>query len=324
MERLVLVLLISFGSLLVGYVLRLFWVEGRRHREEPLLKLSTGLKLFTILGLQPVAIIGSFWQLSLAGFGLAALPLLGVSTILLSGLAAILLIRLQHIPPSRGASVFVGASFSNIGLFGGLVAFMLFGAPGYSLLQLFRSFEEFLYYTLGFPLSDQIARGNLRRLRFDPNTIRERPFALVPLGGIIIGLGFNVSPLAPPHWLPSLMELIIPLLTGLLGFAIGLSLRLRTLGSNRREVLTVMAVKFLIVPGVLIPVAWLLGMGSLLDGLPLKIVAIGTLMPSAFLTLVAPVIYDFDLDTANAAWLLTTAAEILIIPALYAVFLFFG
>lgn len=320
MQRLVLVLVVSFGSLLLGYGIRLCVVEMRKKQDTTLIRLSNWLKLFTILGLQPVAIVGSFWQLSLAGIRLAILPALGAAGILLAGLVSIALIRLERIPPSLAASVFVSASFSNIGLFGGLIAFVLFGAAGYSLLQLYRTFEEFLYYTVGFPISDQIARGNLHELKFDTKAIKDRPFALIPLGGIAIGLALNLSPLPVPGWLPGLMQVIIPLLTGLLGFAIGLSLKIRTVAARKREIWTVIAVKFLIVPGVLIPLAWLLGMGNVLGGLPLKIVAIGSLMPSAFLALVVPVIYDFDLDTANSAWLITTAAEIVIIPALYFVF----
>jgi predicted permease len=40
-------------------------------------------------------------------------------------------------------------------------------------------------------------------------------------------------------------------------------------------------------------------------------------MPTAFMALVPPVLYGFDLDLANSAWLVTTLALLIVFPILF-------
>jgi predicted permease len=40
-------------------------------------------------------------------------------------------------------------------------------------------------------------------------------------------------------------------------------------------------------------------------------------MPVAFNALVPPVVYGFDLDLANSAWIITTLGLLVILPVLY-------
>lgn len=285
MGRLILIFLVSFGSVGLGFFLRNGLVTVRAAFDSPIQRLSKALKLFALM-------------------------------VIVGGIAAVVLSRAQRIPASRAASVFVSSAMSSVGLFGGLIAFVLFGTVGYSLLQLYRLFEEFLYYSVVFPFSDQIARGNIERLRLEPKKLFERPIALVPLSGILVGLILNFSPLTSPEWIDETMNYLVPALTGILGFAIGLGLKVRTVGAHGRETLTVAAVKFVIIPTVLISVALLSGLAAVAGGLPLKIVIIASVMPTGFIASVPPVVYGFDLDTTNSAWLVATAAELLIIPLL--------
>jgi hypothetical protein len=63
-----------------------------------------------------------------------------------------------------------------------------------------------------------------------------------------------------------------------------------------------------------VSLAYLIGFGSIDDGLPLKVVIILSSMPVAFTALIPPSIYDLDLDLANSCWFFTTALLMAVLP----------
>lgn len=101
----------------------------------------------------------------------------------------------------------------------------MFGDRGFILVQLFTMFEVFIYYyAIGFPLSYQISRGVLQVFRFSFAWLREKPAAFVPVGAIVIDSLLRVAGVPRPALMEALSALLIPLVIGLLGFAIGLTL----------------------------------------------------------------------------------------------------
>lgn len=316
MERLLTVLLFAFVSLFAGWVIRSAVARGGNEHMPMVDRLSTALKLVCLLVLQPIAVTISFWQLDMSSGRLLVLPAIGAMGVVVGGASGILLARGARLAPQQVASAFVASSFSNIGLFGGLIVFVQFGTTGYSLLQLYRLFEEFLYYAFGFPLSNQIAHGDIRRFRFDWRAFFERPLALVPLSGIVLGTLLRLSGVAIPLWTAGVMTVLVPLLTGLLAFAIGLSLNVAAVRSSIRVVAPVATTKFIVVPVVLVSAALLAGLGNAAGGVALRVVVVASLMPTGFVALVPPVLYRFDLDSTNSAWLVTTAAQLIIVPLL--------
>jgi hypothetical protein len=68
------------------------------------------------------------------------------------------------------------------------------------------------------------------------------------------------------------------------------------------------------VPFIATGLAFLLGFKAIDNGLPLKVILILSSMPVGFIALVPPSIYDLDIDLANAAWMVTTALLIVVIP----------
>ena len=107
--------------------------------------------------------------------------------------------------------------------------------------------------------------------------------------------------------------------TALLLAAIGMGLRLSSLGAYRREALGVAAIKFVGVPLVVAGLAWTIGYGAIDGGLPLKTVLIVSAMPVAMNALMPPSLYGLDLDLANACWIFSTAALVVVLPALLAI-----
>jgi predicted permease len=317
MNRLLFVLVVSFGSIAAGYVLQRLTVK--RIRFERLSWWSSRMKLFALLVLQPVAILNAFWRLRLADAELIAFPFLGALSLVIGATTALLFIRFFHIPPFRAGSVLTSSMFTNIGVFAALIAFVLYGPLGFSLVQLFRVFEETIYYAIGFPLSQQVGQGPLNRLRVSARVFAVKPIAVAPLGAIVLGTLLKWAGAMPPDSLAVAANVIVPVMTAILGFSIGMTLRVTRLAHYRREVAMVLFAKFVVIPTILIPLAWLLGLGSVMDGVPLRVVVIASFMPTAFLALVPPALYGFDLDLANSAWLVTTLALMGIIPMLFLV-----
>ncbi len=309
---------VSFGSILLGYIIQLLYVQLLKGEYQRAARISTILKIISLLVIQPVTIIHSFWNLNLGVHTqLLMLPALGVLALAAGAGGALLFIRIFHVSPKKAGSVFTTSMFSNFGSFGALIGYGLYGQLGFSLVQLYRAFEEVIYFSIGFPLSQQVSQGNLRGLRISRRMIMERPIILIPISGIIIGSLMNISGISSPKMLTNATHILIPLMAGLMGLSIGLTLRTSKIRNYTREILMVLAVKNLIVPAVVIPAAFLLGLGGILDGAPLRVVIFISFMPSAFLALVPPVLYDFDLDLANSAWLATTGALLVVFPLLY-------
>jgi len=317
LERLLFILAVSFGSLAVGYLVQLILLSATAIRFERIVSASGVMKLVALVGLQPIPIINSFWRLTLANRELLALPALGALSLVVGGSSAIVFIKILRIPPQRAGSVFTAGMFTNIGIFGALIGYVLYGNLGFTVVQLFRVFEEVIYYAIGFPLSQQIGKGALQGFRFNLRLLTDRPIIFVPITAILLGAMLNLSSLAPPAFLGTASSYIVPVMTGLLGFAIGVTLRLTRISAYRMEVGLVLVIKYAIIPIVIIPLAFAFGLSQIAGGVPFTMVAIVSFMPTAFIALVPPVLYNFDLDLANSAWLVTTLALLLIFPVVY-------
>lgn len=317
MERLFFILGVSFGSLALGYVVQRIFVGSLSGSFDRVVRISGVMKIFALVGLQPIPIINSFWRLSLGDARLLSLPLLGALSLVVGGTAAIVYIRVFRIPPYQAGSVFTSGMFTNIGIFGALIGYVLYGPIGFTVVQLFRVFEEIIYYAVGFPLSQQISKGALDNFRFNWRLLTDRPLIAVPIGAIVLGSALKWVGLTPPDLLADVSGVIVPVMTAVLGFAIGVTLRITKISDYRRQVFMVLSIKYLIIPAIIIPLALAFGLRGLMDGIPFKMVTIISFLPTAFIALVPPVLYKFDLDLANSAWLVTTLALLVVFPILY-------
>lgn len=318
MEKLAFILSVSFGSLLLGFMFKYFSENSGYPSNSRISWLSKYLKLLALVVLFPIPIINSFWNLSLVTGGLLYLPFLGVLHLIIGAAASIALCIYWDIPSYRAASVFTSSMFTNFGSFGGFISFVLFGNRGFMIVQLFTIFEIFIYYVVGFPLSDQISKGALKSFHLDLSNLKDKPLAFVPIFSIGLGLFLNNSGLEPSPFFGNFAALMVPLVTGILGFSIGMTVRVNTIKDYTREIALVVAVKFLIVPLILIPLGYALGLHTIMEAIPLKVVAVMAFMPVAFHALVPPVLYGFDLDMANSAWIVTTGITLgLVFPILY-------
>ncbi len=320
MAKILFILGVSIGSVVLGYLLRRARVGGFALSESASANLSRRLKILAIFVLNPVPVIDSFWKLPIDAGGIFFLPVLGIFSLVVGGGAALAVSRLFRIPRERAASVFTCGMFTNILTFGGLIAFVFYGSAGYALVQLFNMLVSASYYLIGFPLSRRISLGP--RQPGEPalrSPIREQPYLVVPILAIATGLLLNLLHVPTPALLDAVAAVMIPVLAGLLGFSIGLTLYIGRVSAYRTEIPLIMAIKFVVVPAVMIPAGMLVGLQGAANGLAFNVLVIVSVMPVAFNALVPPALYGFDLDLANSAWITTTLALVVVLPVLYLV-----
>jgi len=315
--RLAYILAASFGSVIVGYLVRRLAL--RRGTDTALSRASAWMKTVAVAALLPPATISSLWGFSLSSGALALLPLFGALALITGGAAAIALIKLFKIEPHRGGSLFTSCMFSNISALASFVAFVMFGDTGFAAVQLYALAEQPLYYSIGFPLSNEISKGKAGNFRFSLTNLKSKPIIFFPLAAVAVGILLYLSPLERPDFMHTLSSVLVPVVTILFGLSIGLTLRIRRIRQYRREVLLVHGVKFLVIPALIISLGALAGLPRVLGGIPFKALAIVSFSPVGFLAVVPPAIYGFDVDLANSTWLSTTLSYACILALLLTV-----
>ena len=144
--------------------------------------------------------------------------------------------------------------------------------------------------------------------------ISKDPFVRAAFGAFICGLTLNLSGIPRPTFFEALNGFFVPRRTFILLVSIGLGMRFSSVGNYIVEGLLIALVKFVAIPLIAVTSAFVLGLGDINDGLPLKVVLIASSMPVAFTALVAASIYDLDLDLANSCWLITTGSLVVVLP----------
>lgn len=309
--------LILFG-LLAGYAIRMLADRGAARLPVSIEALRKWLQRTALLFVNPVAILGAVWIVRIDDIRLAALPFTGLFAIVTGGVLALMASRVLGHGPKKTGAMFCCGAFTNIGSVGALLCFVFLGEPGFALVPIYKLFEEFSYYSIGFPIArhyggnttvDEGAWRRIMRLAGDPLIIVT--VASLALGGIL-----NASGLPRPAFYESVNAVFIPLGTVMLLISIGLALRFRRVQGYLKEGLTVAAIKSALVPVLTSSLAWVIGFGDIDGGLPLKVVLILSSMPVAFTALIPPSLYDLDIDLANSCWFISTSLLAVVLPIL--------
>ena len=309
--------LILFG-LLVGYAIQILadrWINRLPISIEVLRK---WLQRTALLFVNPVAILGAVWIVRIHDIGLAFLPFIGLFAIVAGGVWALMASWLLGHGPKKTGSLFCCGAFTNIGSIGALLCFIFLGEPGFALVPIYKLFEEFSYYSIGFPVaryysgSRAVDEGDWRRIM----RLASDPLIIVSVSSLALGGILNASGLQRPAFYEIVNAVFIPLGTVMLLISIGLAFRFRRVQDYMKEGITMAAIKFVMVPVMVSLLAWGIGFGDIDDGLPLKVVIILSSMPVAFTALIPPSIYDLDIDLANSCWFITTALLVVVMPSL--------
>jgi len=308
---------VILAGLLLGYAIQVLAARGIIRLPLPVDSMRKGLQRSALLFVNPVAIVGATWIVSIRDAALAALPLVGLFAIVTGGVLALGAARILHLPPKKTGALFCCGSFTNIGSIGALVCYVYLGEPGFALVPIYKIFEELSYYSIGFPIAKHYSGSSVVEGRWDRVRVLLRdPLILVSVTALLLGGALNASGIDRPAIYGPVNAVLIPLQAFMLLVSVGLALRFRRVGDYLRESAAVAAIKFAAVPALTCALAVSLGFGRIDGGLPLKVVLILSSMPVAFNALIPPSIYDLDLDLANSCWFVTTALLAAVLPAL--------
>jgi len=310
--------LILFG-LLVGYAIQKLPDRLLNRLPMSIEALRKWLQRTALLFVNPVAILGAVWIVRIHDIGLATLPFTCIFAIVAGGVWALMASWILGHGPKKTGAMFCCGAFTNNGSIGALLCFIFLGEPGFALVPIYKLFEEFSYYSIGFPVArhysgsaaaaDEGTWCRIMRLARDP-------LIIVSLSSIVLGGILNASGLQRPAFYEIVNAVFIPLGTVMLLISIGLAFRFRKVRDYLKEGITIAAIKFIMVPVMASFLAWVIGFGDINGGLPLKVVIILSSMPVAFTALIPPSIYDLDIDLANSCWFITTALLAVVMPSL--------
>jgi predicted permease len=302
-----------------GQIARRLVMTGAIRPEAPVERYMKTAQGMVLLWFGPLVNVGTFWVVKITDMRFAILPVLGVTGIVLGGVVALGVSRLLRHTRRQTGAMFTSGSFTNMGSLGGLVSFSLLGESGYAFACMYKLFEDFVYYTVGFPVAKLYSDAGrtedgqesvVRKLVSDPFI---RRFCL----SMALGILLNLSSLQRPQVVGDLNALLIPINSMILVSTSGYRMVFSAVSRYVREVLAIGLIKFAITPVTMVSIATALGIGRLYDGEVLKAVLILSSMPPAFLSLIPPQLYDLDTDLANSSWLVNTGALVVIVPVLY-------
>lgn len=316
MGRLLFSLSLIIGGLITGYVVQQLVKRERLRLPWTLEQTRKNLQRLGLLFFMPISFFGAIWIVRFETVKVALLPLVGVGSLVLGGICGIAIARLRNSDPKQTGTLFCCGSFTNIGSIGALICFIFLGEAGFALVAVYKMFEEVVYYTVGFPIARYFSGAGQETVSFGHKLVKvvTDPFVCAALTALSAGLLLNLTNIQRPPVFEHINSIFVPVGTLLLLISIGMGMQLRTVRDHAVEGVMIVAVKSLIVPVVMVSLAYLLGLGTIDNGLPLKVVLVNSSMPVAFTALVAASVYDLDLNLANSCWLISTSALLVVLP----------
>jgi predicted permease len=318
MSQIISMLLMIIISLAIGYIIKTLHSKEKIKLPFPIESIRRFLQRLTLIGFIPITVTTSVWIAPIRNLQIIALPFIGLTALAAGSLIALLFTKPLKLNRKQKAVFFVSGGFSNLGSLGSLIAFILLGEAGFALVSFYIFLERIWYFGVGFPYAKSHSLDTGHKESF--NVIFKRmfidPFVLATLLSMIAGTALNLFGVSRPDFFESINAFLVPFGSVLIFISIGMGMRLSAVKNYVKHGLIIVMIKALIIPMLIVSVSWLLGMGNVAGGLPLKVILILSAMPIGFTALVPPSIYDLDLDMANSCWLISNGALILIVPIL--------
>ena len=321
MEKILVTLGVIVASLGVGYGVQRLVLGGRLRLSGELDVLRRRIQSVAQFGLMPLSAMLSIWGLPAPDTHLLALPLLGACSWVAGAGLGVLAARLLRLDGAQTGSMLCCGSLTNIGGVGSLVCVVFLGEQAIALAALYRMCEDIFFFGMICPAARYYAatgpRGSegFRPGRIVRQLLHDKVLRLI-LGALLLGVALNAAQ-APRFPGAGVMASACMLAaTVLLLVGIGMGLRLARLHKYTRQWMAMAVIKFLLLPGLMVSLALLLGFAHVDGGLPLRVVLVVSAMPVAMNALIPPSLFGLDLDLANACWVWSTAALIVVVPVL--------
>lgn len=315
------VLLWMILPVVAGYLFWRFWLKMRPDGERIATACARGFSLTAILLVVSPMMIILFWKADLPVGHAVLLPFAGLFSHVFGGLLGFAFGRISGLSRSEQGAAFLGGTSSNILSFGGITLVFLLATNedpsaerALRQMAIFRILESPYYFLVAWPLASLIAKppGEASGRWLEVFKQAFRPVTMIPVLGILAGLGLNALGIARPGVLDGVAADLACASITLLGLMVGLTLPAARPIRHFRSCLIVSAIKFSLVPCATVAVAWLVGF----HGPTLQVVAICTSMPVAFMALVGANLYGLEKELVSSLWLFTTAAMVVVVPIL--------
>ncbi|SDZ56200.1 hypothetical protein SAMN05421736_11758 [Evansella caseinilytica] len=318
MGNFIFALSIILAGLLFGRGLRVLLDKGvipSAKRMHTILKACT---MAALLVVNPIIIMGAFWNVQLDEPRLILLPVLGAATLCLGGALALAAAKWMKMDRAQTGAMFSSGMYTNLGSFGNLFCFVFLGEVSLVFVAMFRLLEDLIYYLVGFPIAQSYGEkraGEARKSAW--RKIMTNPFIIMTFLAIIIGGVLNVSSWNRPAFYAGFNSFLVPLFTILLVVPTGFNLKVSAAKGFIKESMLIGAIKYVIVPVTVTLIGVASGLHLVYDGIPLKVVIVLSAMPPGFTSLVPPQLFKLDMDLANSSWLINTALLLVLLPILF-------
>ena len=318
MSKMIISLILVFTGLLSGYFFQKLVNSSVISIKTPLKTIRRRMQTFTLTVFLPVTVTGSIWIAPLKHVEIISLPLLGIFALLSGGTAAYFTAFLLKLNREQRGVYAVAGGFTNLGALGGLISFFLIGEKAFALVAFYQLFEKFVYFLAGFPLAKSHSKHDQKGKTSFSMMIEsvKDPVITINTAALVLGSFLNLSGISRPEIFYSLNQVLIPLSSFILISSIGLAMRFGPMKNYFLPGIVMVVIKSLFVPALTFIPAYFIGLGSIENGLVLKLLIILSSMPVGFMAMVPPTIYDMDLDIANTCWFFSTASLIAVVPLL--------
>lgn len=266
-----------------------------------------------------ITYIGSLWIFKIESLiEIISMPFVGAISTITGGFFAVMIAKYYHYNRIDTGSMFSCGYFSNNVTLGGMICFFYLGEGGYALVPIYTFLMRFLYFGVGYPIAHMYGDNLVEQKKAKERIIEvvRDPFFYTGVGSVFIGFYLNLSPYKRPEIYSTINEILIPLMTFILLFSVGLNFKFSRVYKYIKECLYISIIKFITVPLTILVVVLLLGYQHISQGLPLKVAIILSTMPVAFNSVIAATIYNLNVDLVNSCWIFTTFGILFILPFL--------
>lgn len=287
--------------------------------------------MFTILS------VLAFWKLKLT-WELMMLPVGGIVMMIIPLFLMTYVTKKNNDPLERGALITAGM-LGNIGTLGGVIAFLILGAAGFSYVQILATIANVVLILINFPLCQKY-REEAEAMKVAENERLGKPCsgprASVPvrrklnfvslfftwnqvaLVGMLAGIALSEMNVSQPQWLTSLFAPMVHISAWIAFLPVGLLLNFKAAAREMKKTLVILPVKFVLLPLVM----WVFCSLTMSDPTMIATLVICSACPTAINAVLASALYGLKTDIAISSLMTSTVVFALVVcPVLVMLYL---
>jgi hypothetical protein len=230
--------------------------------------------------------------------------------VVIPGIFAFLRANRKYDEPLDKGGFILGAMLSNRGVIGILTVFAIYGETGYALVQIIMLTSPLIVQLFCFPLAEHYYQSHYQQER------KRTPLLALflnrrqmPLIGIVLGIGLNLSGVFRPAALGEIFPYLVHISAWLFVIPVGYSLVFRELRNHWKNTLDVFWIKFLATPLLM----YLILQPLNLDATVRNVLLILSFAPTAINAVITSRLFRLNVHVPMTAFVLTTIFYLLFV-----------